>query len=238
MTPAPREFRDPISPLERWDPRWKLAALTLASAVFAVVSEPAVTAAAFGLGLIGTRLGRVRPREVAGRLLPVLTGMLPVLAVFPFTNDNGLSLALSMTLRALAIACVGLILLRTSPLAETLAAAHRLRVPAALVQIALLTHRYASLLFEEGRRVRLALRTRAFRAGTDLHTYRTTGHALGTLLLRGGDRAERVADAMRTRGFDGEFRTARRFRATAGDAAGFAAVALLLAGLLLAEWRP
>ena len=86
-----------------------------------------------------------------------------------------------------------------------------------LVQIAMLAYRYAFLFFAEARRVRIALRTRAFRPATNLRTYQTTGQAIGSLLLRGGDRAEQVADAMRTRGFDGRFHTIRHFRTTAGD---------------------
>jgi len=236
MTLALRPVEIQDSPVARWDARWKLAALLLASATFAVVSQPAITAGAFGIAVVGVSFARLKLRFAAGRLMLILIAMLPVLAVFPFTNDNGLSLALSMTLRALAVACVGMILLGTAPLAQTLAAAHRLYLPGALVQIALLAHRYSLLFFSEARRVRIALRTRAFRAGTNLRTYRTTGHAVGSLLVRGGDRAEQVADAMRARGFGGAFHCTRRFRTTAWDVAGFAGVMLLLAGLLLGEW--
>lgn len=236
MTLAAREPPIPQSPLAQWDARWKLAALLWATAGFAFVTHPLLTAVAFAFGLLGVCLGRLNPRDVAGRLLLVLLGMLPVLIVFPFTNDNGLSLALSMTLRALAIACVGLILLRTAPLTHTLAAAHHLYFPGVLVQIALLAYRYAFLFFAEARRVRIALRTRAFRAATNLRTYRTTGQAIGSLLIRGGDRAEQVADAMRTRGFDGRFHTIQHFRTSAGDVAGFGIVVALIAALLFAEW--
>lgn len=236
MTLAAREPPIPTSCLSRWDARWKLAALLLASLSFAIVSHPILTVIAFALGLLGLRFGRLDRRDAAGRLLFVFAGMVPVLIVFPFTNDNGLTLALSMTLRALAISCVGLILLRTAPLTQTLAAAHHLYLPGVLVQIALLAYRYAFLFFAEARRVRVALRTRAFRPATNLRTYRTTGQAIGSLLVRGGDRAEQVADAMRTRGFDGRFHTIRHFRTTAGDVAGFGIVVALIAALLVAEW--
>ena len=236
MTLAVRESPLPGSPLSRWDARWKLAALLLACLAFTVVNHPVSTAIAFGLALIGVRLGRLNTRDVAGRLLVLAAAMTPVLIVFPFTNDNGLTLAISMTLRASAIACLGLILLRTAPLAHTLAAAHHLYLPGVLVQIAQLTYRYSLLFFAEARRVRIALRTRAFRAGTNLRTYRTTGQAVGSLLIRGGDRAEQVADAMRTRAFDGRFHTIQHFRTTVWDILGFALVASLLAALLAAEW--
>jgi len=236
MTLAVREPPIPYSPLTRWDPRWKLAGLLMTSAAFAVITHPLLTAIAFALGLIGVRVGRLNRRDVCGRLLMISFGMLPVLLVFPFTNDNGLTLAISMTLRALAIACVGSILLRTAPLTQTLAAAHCLYLPGVLVQIALLAYRYAFLFFAEARRVRIALRTRAFRAATNLRTYQTTGQAIGSLLVRGGDRAEQVADAMRTRGFDGRFHTIQHFRTTAGDVAGLVVVVLGIVALLVGEW--
>jgi len=235
MTLAAREPPIPASLLSRWDARWKLAALLLASLAFAVVSQPTLTGIAFAMGLLGLRLGRLDRRDTAGRLLFVFAGMVPVLIVFPFTNDNGLTLALALTLRALAISCVGLILLRTAPLTQTLAAAHHLYLPGVLVQIALLAYRYAFLFFAEARRVRIALRTRAFRPATNLRTYQTTGQAIGSLLLRGGDRAEQVADAMRSRGFNGRFHTIQHFRTTAGDVAGFAVVILAIAALLVGE---
>ena len=236
MTLAVREPPIPDSALSRWDARWKLAALLLVCVAFTVINHPVLTAVAFGLGLFGVRVGRLNPRDVAGRLLLIFVGLLPVLLVFPFTNDNGLSLAISMTFRALALACVGLILLRTAPLAHTLAAAHHLYLPGVLVQISMLAYRYAFLFFAEARRVRIALRTRAFRAATNLRTYQTTGQAIGSLLIRGGDRAEQVADAMRTRGFDGRFHTIQHYRTTVRDVLGFALVVALLTALLVAEW--
>lgn len=235
MTLAVLEPTIPESLLSRWDARWKLAALLLACVAFSVMTHPALTSIALGLGLFGIGLGKLNLRDVGGRLFFVLLGMIPVLVVFPFTNDNGFSLAISMTLRALAIACVGLILLRTAPLAQTLAAAHHLYLPGVLVQIALLAYRYTFLFFAEARRVRIALRTRAFRPATNLRTYQTTGQAIGTLLLRGGDRAEQVATAMRTRGFTGRFHTTQRFQTTTGDVVGFVVVFLVIVSLLVGE---
>jgi cobalt/nickel transport system permease protein len=43
------------------------------------------------------------------------------------------------------------------------------------------------------------------------------GHVTGTLLVRGYERGERVAQAMRCRGFDGRFRSLTDFRTTRYD---------------------
>jgi cobalt/nickel transport system permease protein len=124
-------------------------------------------------------------------------------------------------------------LVHTAPLSRTFAAAHALWVPGVLVQVAQLAHRYSLLFFGEARRVRIAMRTRGFRSGTNAHTYRTLGSAAGTLLVRGGDQAERVADAMRCRGFDGKYHPTTPFRTREWDVVGFVAVVIASGGLVL-----
>jgi cobalt/nickel transport system permease protein len=99
--------------------------------------------------------------------------------------------------------------------------------------VAQLAHRYSLLFFGEARRVRIAMRTRGFRSGTDAHTYRTLGSAAGTLLVRGGDQAERVADAMRCRGFDGKYHPMAPFRTGVWDVAGFGLVVGSFGSLVL-----
>jgi cobalt/nickel transport system permease protein len=102
------------------------------------------------------------------------------------------------------------------------------------VQLTLLTYRYAFLLAEEFRRLRIAMRTRGYRVRATRHGYRSLGHATGALLVRGADRADSVAAAMRTRGFDGTFHTLATFRTTFPDVLAF--FALLAATIALVAW--
>ena len=102
-------------------------------------------------------------------------------------------------------------MLATAPLEVTLKAAHALRVPGLLVQLALLSYRYLFVLGDELARLRVALRVRGYRHRANWHSYRTVGHVAGTLLVRGYERAERVGQAMRCRGFDGRFRSLTEF---------------------------
>src|SRR5262249_10391141 len=111
-----------------------------------------------------------------------------------------------------------------------------LHVPGLLVQLAMLTYRYVFVLAAELARLRVALRVRGFRNRVTRHSYRTVGHVAGTLLLRGSERAERVGQAMRCRGFDGRFRTLTTFRTTGADVALFALIVLCAAGLLAWDW--
>jgi cobalt/nickel transport system permease protein len=218
--------------LSRRDPRWKLAAL--GPAVLAG-SFPrmwlAVLAAFFGALLLAW-LARLPLRWYMRRVGVVLSFLAVFVAPLPFLlRDEGptwnwgpffLSLygahvAALLIVKTTTVLTLILVLLATAPLDATLKAAHRLRVPGLLVQLTLLSYRYLFVLAEELGRLRIALRVRAFRNRVNVHSYRTIGHVAGTLLVRGHERAERVGQAMRCRGFDGTFRSLTEFHTTAAD---------------------
>jgi cobalt/nickel transport system permease protein len=73
---------------------------------------------------------------------------------------------------------------------------------------------------------------RGFRNQASRHSYRIVGHVAGVLLVRGYERAERVGQAMRCRGFDGRFRSLAEFRTTPADGLFFFLVAGGAAALL------
>jgi cobalt/nickel transport system permease protein len=120
----------------------------------------------------------------------------------------------------------------TSPWQVTLKAARALRLPGLLVQLLGLTYRYLFLLAEEMQRLRVALRVRGYRNRADLHSYRTVGQVAGTLLVRSHERAERVGQAMRCRGFDGTYRTLADFRTRGADVLAFGLIVGGAAGLV------
>src|SRR5262249_17579757 len=99
------------------------------------------------------------------------------------------------------------------------------KVPGLLIRLILLSYRYVFVLADEFARLRIALRVRGYRNRANRHSYRTVGHVTGTLLVRSQERAERVEQAMRCRGFDGRFRSLAVFRTTVGDVVFFILVA-------------
>src|SRR5262249_41934925 len=105
-----------------------------------------------------------------------------------------------------------------------------------LVLVMLLAYRYAFLLMEEFDRLRTALRVRGFRNRANLHSYRTIGQVTGTLLVRSHERSERVAQAMRARGFDGQFRSLQDFSTRGLDVLVFALVVGYACFLLAWDW--
>lgn len=247
MTLAFRHRPAPPSPLARWDARWKLAAVFVAVGGTAALDRLAPAAAALALGLALLALTRLPFAWVRARLALFALAALPFLLVLPFTfggdgwsvgpvriSERGLVAGGAVLCRGLAVGCFALLLVGTAPLHHTLAAAHRLKLPGLLVQVTLLAYRYAFLLADEMRRLRTAMRTRGFRVRASRHGYRALGHATGALLVRGADRADRVAAAMRCRGFDGTFHTLAAFRTTSADVGGF--VLLAAATIALVAW--
>ncbi|MBR7551292.1 cobalt ECF transporter T component CbiQ, partial [Mycobacterium tuberculosis] len=71
------------------------------------------------------------------------------------------------------------------------------------------------------------LKARGFRPATSRHTLATLGLVVGTVLVRALERSERVAEAMRCRGFSGHFALLPQTPLTATDGA-------VLAGALAA----
>jgi cobalt/nickel transport system permease protein len=215
----------------RLDPRWKLAAVALCGgAVAGLRTAPAAgTALLAALALLGS--ARLPWRWSLARLGGVAGFLGAVLVLLPLTVPDGWALAGVIAGRALAVVALTLFLLATTPLPDLLQAAHALRVPGVVVQLLLLTYRYVLLLADELGRVRIALRLRGYRNRASAHAYRTIGRVAGTLLVRSFERAERVAQAMRCRGFDGRFRSLHAFRARPADPALAAALVGWAAGL-------
>jgi cobalt/nickel transport system permease protein len=86
---------------------------------------------------------------------------------------------------------------------QAVQALEQLGVPSKLCHLLLLTLRQIQLVGDEYRRMRQAMRARAFVPRSDRHSWRVLGWSLGMLLVHSLARAERVAQAMRCRGFDG-----------------------------------
>ena len=223
----------PDSFVRRLDPRWKLAGLLAAAAAASASRTLPVTALALLGALALAALARLPPRWYFGRVgavalfLALLTLPLPL-----FPGGRGVETALLVWGKALTVLTLMLVLVASAPLEETLKAAHALRVPGLFVQLAVLTYRYIFVLTGELDRLRVALRARAFRARADRHTYRTVGHVAGSLLVRGFERAERVGQAMRCRGFAGRFHSLAEFRTRPADVAAFVVVVGTAAALL------
>lgn len=247
MTLALEHLPRSESTVGRLDPRWKLAALVPAVAAVALLRTLPAAATALAAALLLATLSRLSLRWWLRRLAAalVLLGLFAVTLPFLLHGPGpsweigplrasmyGLTVGLLLCAKAVAILLLMLILLATAELNDTLKAAHALHVPGLLVQLLVLTYRYLFVVSSELARLRVALRVRGYRNRATRHSYRTVGHVAGTLLVRGYERAERVGQAMRCRGFDGQFRSLTEFRTRLADVLFFLTVVAAAASLL------
>lgn len=125
------------------------------------------------------------------------------LALGPLTlSAAGSELALDMAAKAtLSVACVAA-LASTESLAGITRGMQRLGAPALFVTLMNFTFRYLLVLREETQRMKRARDARAF-GGRWLWHARVVGLMIGSLFLRSIERAERVHQAMASRGYSG-----------------------------------
>ena len=139
-----------------------------------------------------------------GRMAPTSVLKSSSFTIGPLTaSREGLWQAITIALKANAIVLVLLALVGTMNAAVLGQALRRLGVPASLIHLLFFTVRYIEVLSREYHRARLAMKARAFRPRSDLHTWQSFGYLIGMLLVRSIERAERILAAMKCRGFDG-----------------------------------
>lgn len=84
------------------------------------------------------------------------------------------------------------------------------------------TVRYIGLLYLEFHRLRQSMRVRGFKPSNSMHTWRSYGFLFGMLLVRSFDRADRISQAMKCRGFRGHFLSHQPLPVTKREYAHFA----------------
>ena len=96
-------------------------------------------------------------------------------------------------------------------------ALEHLKIPAVFVQMILFSYRYLFVFLMEISRMNTAMKTRNFEKKLDLHTFKTTGNFVGTLLVRSFERTERIYQAMLSRGYKGKIITFFDYQLTKRD---------------------
>ena len=239
-------FSQGTSLLHRCDPRAKIC-LSLPYAVTAALLS-GLPAAACALtassGLI--LLARLPAGLVLKRLALVNLFILFLWLFLPFSapgqelfnlgplacTREGLVLAGLITLKSNAVILAVMALLATSSIPDLGHALSRLGLPDKLTFLLLISYRYLHVIVEEYGRLTDAARIRAFKPGTNLHTYRTYGYLLAMVLVNSFDRANRVYQAMLLRGFQGRFYSLREFRLAGRDLGVGLGLAAAVCGLI------
>lgn len=241
----------PVRYLDRVDPRARvLAALGLVVAIAAAGRFGTLTAGLAAALLCAAMSGT--SRSLLLRRLTALNVILLLIAVLlPLTTDGtpvgrlgpwqytqeGLQVAAAVVLKGNGIVLASIGLLGTLPAATLGHVLSHFRVPDKLVHLTVFTVRYLDVFRREHARLRAAMRVRGFRPGVNRHTYRSVGYLAGMLLVRSLDRSERIAAAMKCRGFRGRFYLLDHFAFSALRDVPFAlAAGLVVLTLAWLEW--
>lgn len=116
-----------------------------------------------------------------------------------FAISFGMISFLVIILRTLLCVAAVLVLVAVTPLRELIEELRRMHLPDVFISLLEMTYRYISILLEEASTMFTAYR---LRAGTDKGlAMKHMGSFVGQLLLRSFDRAERVYQAMKCRGY-------------------------------------
>ena len=219
VEPASQAVRRGGTAIRNLDPRTRI----LAALAFAIVMVGLDGFIALGAGLALSLTAMVLSRLPAAPTLRRMAAMdgfiIFMIAMLPFTvpgdpmfsllgfqaSWQGLYKALQIALTANAIVLMLMTLVGTMEAVTLGHALHRLKMPAVLVHLLLFTVRYIEVLRQEYSKLRRSMKTRGFQARNSLHTYRSFGYLIGMMLVRALERSERILQAMKCRGFRGQF---------------------------------
>ena len=184
--------------LHRTDPRVKIISAVVLSLVIATCQHFITASAGLLIGVILISSARLPIIVVMRRLLIVNGFNLLLWLLLPLTyggpvmgrlgplafHAQGVALSLQITLKSVSIVTAFIALVATMDIATLGHSLLRLKVPAKVAYLLLMTYRYIFVLEQEYQRLLRAARVRGFRPGTNLHSYRTYAYLVGMLFVR------------------------------------------------------
>lgn len=150
-------------------------------------------------------------------------------------TQSGLIVAGRFVLRSLTCVTLVLILVATTDASVLLNALRRFGMPRVFGMVLTMSHRYLIVLLRAAEEIHLAKLSRTITAGPLRHEQRWVAAGIGILFRRTHRLAQQVNEAMLSRGYDGDLQIKPGSGLRPTDWAWLGAVALVLAGLALAE---
>lgn len=221
------------SPLNRFDPRVKLASVVVLIAAIAFLRNPLPLFLCLAFLLALAAVSRVPARHMAKTYLMALPFI--VFSSLTLWYSSGAEEGATMFLRISGSVLALIVLVTTTPFFELLKALRWYRLPAIISSVILFTYRFIFVFVDELERMKLARQARGFAGGRSLLStaaLRTIAYTAGMILVRSSTRANDIYDALLSRGYMGEVRTLSSFKAGSTDAA-FAATFVGIAFLSL-----
>lgn len=219
------------SPLQRWDPRFKIAALGIFIICIALLKTLPMAITALVIAATLLWFSKLPWHFVSHGMSGVVIFLLPFFLIMPFTYPGeskdyilglpfaweGFRIALLIFTKAVAIVLCSFSIFGSSRFDVSMIALQHLKCPKIMTQMLLFTYRYTYTFMEEMKRMHTSMSVRGFIPKTDMYTLNTFGNFVGTLLVRSFERTERVYKAMLSKGYQGEFHSLVTFRADHSD---------------------
>jgi len=235
--------------IDKLQPRTRVLATFAAVFATTLIRSPIVLLTALIGALVLVRLGQSSWTELRNRLRHVEGFMLVLLIVLPFTvpgepvlslgpvaaTTTGIATALTVAIKVNICSLTIFAVLGSLDPVQIGQTAQGLGMPAKLVKLFLFTVRYVFVLRAETTRLVEAMRVRAFVPRSNPQCWRTYGNLVGMMLVRSLERAHRVDEAMRCRGFTGHIPAAPQPAVAKHDIAFASMLAGAMIGLLVMD---
>ena len=219
-------FASGNSIIHRIDPRFRVAAAILYSFTVALCYQFQPLIVALAVALLSVIFSGVGLKTVFKRLIVVNGFILLFWIVLPLTYKGkilyslgpvdiylaGIVFAAKITLKSNAILLILISLIATMTFATLGHTLSRFKMPDKLVFLLMITYRYIFVIAQEYQKIIRSIKIRGFKSKTTLHTYKTFAYVVGMLLIKASERADRVYNAMRCRGFTGKYNSLSDFQ--------------------------
>ncbi len=203
--------------IDQFDPRARIIAMTLFALATVFSHNLVVPAMALLLSIWVALRANLDMQRTIRRVIAMDVFIVLMIMMLPFTtpgdalfhvlgfaaSKQGFLQAIEIGLKTNAVVLMLLALLGTLEATTLGHALARLRVPEKLVHLMLFTVRYLEVIGREYKRMRKAMKARAFQPRSNWHTWRSIGYLVGMLLIHSLERSERIHAAMKCRGFNG-----------------------------------
>jgi len=244
------EYANLNSPLHRWDARYRLVGLIILVFAFSFIRDLRLLLAMVLVTAVIYIISGLPARFILRWLRFPSFIILVIVLTLPFLSgeqiiaslgslalrQEGLLAALLISVRFACIVTVGITLLSTTSLINSIKAMRALGLPLIMADMALLTFRYLHELGQDLSRMLTSMRLRGFhQRHFSPGRLRTFAWLSGSLLVRSYERSEWVYRAMILRGYGQSSRPPGEYQACPADALTLGAVVLIAAALVVGD---
>jgi len=215
----------------RFDPRAKIIAFLFLIFSIVPLNDLKLVLIGFLVSILFLIASKLPFHFVIQHLKGVSLFIIPFLVIMPFTvkgdeifsfyaikvTYEGLRYGILVAVRAFSAVMLIFPMIATTRFETTIRALEKLKIPNILVQMLMFTYRYIFVFVDEFQRIWTAMESRGFKLRTTLYALGTLGKAMGMLFVRSYERAERVYNAMRSRGYTGNPKTLVEFEIRTQD---------------------